>query len=162
MCQTYNMWFHLIHGLLLTSHSFCFHCSSPHQMGSGLQEWTQCRRQKVATGFVPGQLGIHFFIMSIYANAIWMKPTSITQWESKARRIPKSLAERGWRAMGGNWPAHFLPEPSHHSTPLLCFLLYLLWNENVWQYAAAQSWWLDAIQNTNRTTALTKRKRKMA
>ena len=68
VCQAHIMWFHLMHGLLLPITSFsCSHYDSPLRMRSGPQG-TDTAQKAQTTGFVPGQMGIHFFIMRVNAN----------------------------------------------------------------------------------------------
>lgn len=89
------------------------------------REWTQRRRHKVTTGFVPGQVGIHFFIMRVNANEHNLNEAWLNY--SIGRQSKKNSKEALQREAGeprrgaGNWPSHFLPQLSHHSTPLLFF-----------------------------------------
>lgn len=123
VCQAHIMWFHLMHGLQLPVTSFCSHYDSPLRMRSGPQGMDTAQKAQSNHRLCSrpgGNTLLHYESECKWAQFKWSL-AQLLHRKAKQEKFKRSLAERSRRATGGNWPSHFLPELSHHSTPLLFF-----------------------------------------
>ena len=132
VCPTHNMRFHLTHGLLLQVTSFCFHCNSPHLMGSGLQGMHTVQKAESSHRLCSRPVG-NFFIMSIYANEhnlneAWLNHSMGRQSKKSSKKALQREAGEPWVVTGHCISCQNFLITAHH---LSVFLLYLSWNESL-------------------------------
>ena len=147
MCQTYNMWFHLTHGLLLPVTSFCFHCNSPHQMGSDLQGMDTVQKAESSHRLCSrpgGSTLLHYeHLCKCNLNEAWLNHSMGRQSKKNSKTALQREAGEPWVVTGHLISCQNFLITAHHFS---VFLLYLSWNESLMTVKPiAQSWWLDAI-----------------